>query len=335
LPGLVRDAVFGAQQSRKEFPAGGIKEAIEYRDTVKSFGGVQGIKEAKSYLDNYDNLDSLYTEGKPEFVQQIAQGDPEAFERMVPLAIEQFSKQSPEQYQHIMSKVLVNTLDAAGFPNLIEQIYAKADDQTKPLLEKLWNSIEGYRTLAAKVPEKKVDPERQRLEEEKQQWQQQKIQEIGDSVNRGTAQYRNTVIARELKPFAKWEDLDDDRRAAVIREVRERTKKIVNVDEDFKNSRLRYLQAGDSEGLAKLERDWVDQHVPGIVPKVGKLFWSNPKPQPKGDAKPTANGIKPPQGFKTVSAMPTADKIDRRATTRDMVMKNQAVLIGGQKVTWA
>jgi hypothetical protein len=341
LPGLIRDAAFGAQQVRKEFPAGGLKEAIEYRDTVKQMGGVQGIQETKQYLDNYDNLDQLYTEGKPEFVQQIAQGDPEAFERMVPLAIEQFSKQSPEAYQHVMSKVLVATLDGAKFSDKLRAVYAATQDPAaKAALEEMYNSIEGYKELASKIPEKKINPEFQKLEQEKQAWAEQKTKQIESSVNRQSTQYRDSMIAKELKPFAKWEELDDDRKSAVIREFKARSGKIANADESFKSTRLRYLQNGDEEGLAKLERQFLDQHGPQIIPRVAKLFWSNPsKPAPKNDQpQPNGNG-KPatPKGFQFVKSMPGPNEIRRGVggTTRDMLMANQAILNDGRKVQWA
>lgn len=336
LPGLLRDAAFGAQQIKKEFPQGGLKEAIQYRDVIKQNGGLQGIQDVKQSVQDYDNLDQLYTEGKPEFVQQIAQGDPDAFERMVPLAIEQFSKQSPEQYQHVMSKVLINTLDSAGFPQILQELYKTGTDEAKALIQQAWDKIEGYRGLASKIPEKKVDPERQKLETEKQTWAQQKMQDVEAGVNRRSVEHRDSLIAKELKPFANWQDLDDDRKSAIIREVRARTAKLVNADEGWKNQRQRLLQNGDAEGVARLEKQFLDEQIPNIVPRVAKLFWSNPgKPTAKPGIQTNKPAVIAPKGFQMMKSAPDSNKIDRRATTRDMVMNNQAILVGGQKVQWA
>lgn len=335
LIGFLRDAEFGAKQLKKEFPTGGMKEAIQYRDAIKQYGGAEGIRESMEYAKGYDQLDQLYTEGKPEFIQQIAQGDPEAFEKMVPTAIEHFAKTSPEMYQHVMSKVLVNTLNSAQFPEMLQQIYSKTESpEAKQLLEQVWDKIEGYKKLAQNIPEKKVNPEFEKLEREKTAWQQQKRQDMEKSINGRSTQHRDNLIAREIKSYADWGTLDEDRKEAVVREVKARTAKIANSDPDFRRQRDRYLENGDSEGAAKLERDFLDTHIPQIAPKVAKLFWSNPKPAPSKD-KPVVNGTRPAdKGFQLLKSAPDSNKIDKRATTRDMVMANKAVLIGGQKVTW-
>lgn len=336
LVGKIRDWANGEQALKKEFP-GGFKEAVQYRDVVKQNGGVQGIQEQKQYLDNYDSLDTAYTEGKPEFIQRIADGDPEAFEKMVPLAIEHFSKQNPEGYQHIMSKVLVNTLDAAQFPQLLQELYKGATDEAKPLLEKLWNKIEGYRELSAKIPERKVDPNAEKLTQREQEIEKKQSDFVQKQVNTQSAKYRDLVIARELKPFAKWDEMDDDRKAAIVREVRVRTGALVNGDESFKNQRSRLLASGDAEGVIQLEKDFLDQHLPTIIPKVARFFSYNPGKKVAPSDKDAKPAVKAPQGFTMVPKMPDASQIKRGfgGTNRDMLMNNQAILNDGRKVQWA
>lgn len=336
LIGVLRDAQFGSQQLKKEFP-GGIKEALQYRDAIKQYGGAEGIRESMEYAKGYDELDSFYVNEPDKFIQKISQNDPEAFERAMTPAIEHFAKTSPEMYQHVMSKVLVNTLNSAQFPEMLQQIYSKTESpEAKQLLEQVWDKIEGYKKLAQNIPEKKVNPEFEKLEREKTAWQQQKRQDMEKSINGRSTQHRDNLIAREIKSYADWGTLDEDRKEAVVREVKARTAKIANSDPDFRRQRDRYLENGDSEGAAKLERDFLDTHIPQIAPKVAKLFWSNPVKQVQKTDKPGTNGTKPAdKGFQLLKSAPDSNKIDKRATTRDMVMANKAVLIGGQKVQWA
>ena len=333
LPGLVRDAVFGAAQIKKEFPVGGLKEAIQYRDTVKPLGGPQAIQENHSALQEFNNLDSLYTEGKPEFIAQIAEGDPEAFEKMVPMAIEHFAKQSPEAYQHVMSRVLVATLDQAGFSRSLQNLYNSATTpEAKAEIEKLYNSVEGYRELAAKVPEKKINPEIQRLQEREQAFEQKQREAAERGVNTQSRTYRDSAIAKELKPFANWADLDDDRKNAIIREVRARTAPLANSDQAFKDARAKALARGDSEGALKLEKDFIDQHLPQIVPRVAKLFWSNPgAKKPAVQQQQTSGGKKADAGWRTVDAF-DAMKVDKNRTNRDMIFAGKAIYKDGTKV---
>src|SRR5690349_11417235 len=55
------------------------------------------------------------------------------------------------------------------------------------------------------------------------------------------------------------------------------------------------------------------------------------KPAPNGN-KPVPKAI---DGFEYVTQSPPNNEIDRSQTTREMVLKQRAVLKGGRKVTWA
>lgn len=333
LPGLLRDAAHGAQELKKQFPGGGLKEAMEYRDTLKSLGGAEAVKEIQSEHAGFNNLDKLYTEGNVEFVQQIQHSDPEAFERMVPLALETFGKNSPEMYQHVMSRIVMATLDDNGFSRFLESIKGKGDEGTNADIERLLTTMANFRQISAKIPEKKIDPERAKLDNDRQEFQQQKTREMEASVNRRSTEYRDGLIARELKPHANWQDLDEDRKEAVVREFKARSAKLVNADEDFKRQRARLLQNGDGEGVAKLEKNWLDTNGPTIVSRVAKLFWSNPgKPAPKPVAAVSAkSGQRADTGFKIVDKLDNA-KVDKTRTTHDMVFAGKAIYTDGTKV---
>lgn len=337
LPGLLRDALHGREQLMKEFP-GGLNEAVEFRKIVHEMGGREGLQEVRQTVDDYSNLDTLYTEGKPEFVQQIAEGDPEAFSRMVPHAIEQFAKVNPEHYQHIMARVLVNTFDGVGLSNALKGLIQSADDKAKPGIQEILDYVESFRPIAAKVPEKKVDAREQQLTQKEQEFAQRQAESLMKSVDTDSIRHRDSVIEREIKPFGDWQTMDPDRKGAVASWISQRIGKALSADRNFIERRQRLIANGDREGLAKLERDKLSEMVPKLVPQAAKVFGvtknaAKPAQQP---AKQSAQPAKPaPKGFTMVKSAPNPANVDRSKTTSDMIFANQAVLKNGSRIQWA
>ena len=337
LPGLLRDALHGRETLMREFP-GGLNEAIDFKKIVHEMGGREGLQEVRETADDYSALDELYTEGKPEFVQKIAEGDPDAFQRMVPAAVEQFAQMAPEAYQNMMARVLINTFDGVGLSNALRgHLSASAGRNQRAGIKEILDYVESFRSIAAKVPEKKVDPERQKLETEKQTFAQQKAQEVSRAVDRESIQHRDSIIAREIKPFGDWGTMDPDRRGAVAAWISQRIGKTLQADRGFMDRRTRLIASGDRDGLARLEQGKLDEMVPRLVPQAAKVFGVSAaaKVQPKEAAKPTQAAAKPPQGWSQVKSAPNPSNIDRRKTSADMIFKNQAILTDGRRVQWA
>lgn len=336
LPGLLRDALHGHEQLMREFP-GGLNEAIDFRKIVHEMGGREGLEEARQTVDDFSSLDEAYTEGKPEFVDRIAQGDPEAFERMVPLAIQKFGQTSPELYNHVMSRVIINTCDQAGLSNALSELYKGASEEAKPVIKQIFDWVEDFRTVAAKVPEKKVDEREQQLTQKEQQFAQQQAQALVHSVDSDSIKYRDSIIAREIKPFGDWQTMDPDRRGAVCSWISQRAGKTLNADNRFLDRRMRLVMDGDRNGLAKLEQSKLDELVPKLVPQAAKVFGVT-----KAAAKPGQPAAKPgqqqqatkpaPKGVLLVKEAPKV--IDRSKTTPEMIFKNQAYRPDGQLVQW-
>ena len=339
LPGILRDALHGRETLMKEFP-GGLNEAIEFKKIVHEMGGREGLSEVKATADDYSALDQLYTEGKPEFVKQIAEGDPEAFARMVPTAIQEFGRINPEMYEHVMSRVLVNTFDNAGLTNALRGLLSSAGDAAKPVVQEILDWAESFRALASKVPEKKVDADRQKFENEKTQFQQQQVQALVKAVDSDSIKHRDSVIEREIAPFGDWKSMDPDRRGAVAKWISERIGRTLGNDRAFLDRRNRLIANGDRGGLAKLEQSKLDELVPRLVPQAAKVFGVSKAQGGKQAAKPSVKGqsttTKAPQGVVMVKSMPSLDKIDREATKRlGIAFNNQAKLKDGRIVQWS
>ena len=337
LPGLLRDALHGREALLREFP-GGLDEAVEVKKIVHEMGGREGLSEVKATVDDFNNLDKLYTEGNADFVKQIAEGDPDAFAKMVPQALSVFATSNPEQYQHIIARVLMSTFDGVGLSSALKGILQSVDAKAQPAVQEILDYVESFRPLASKIPEKKIDPERQKLETERQEFQQKQVQALVKAVDSESIKHRDSVIEREIAPFGDWKTMDGDRRGAVAKWISERIGKALGADQAFLDRRNRLIGNGDRDGLAKLEQEKLDYWVPRLVPQTAKVFGvskmaGKPQPKPAQAGQPAA---KPAPGIQMVKGPPSIDKVDREATKRlGLAFNNQAKLKNGQIVQWA
>ena len=332
LPGFIRDAVWSKKQADA---AGGLASLLETHKFVSEIGGREFVEQAKTEISEWNALDQAFTEGKPDFVKQIAQGDPEAFEKMVPFAIQELASVAPEQYQHIMARVMVNTFDGVGLTNALRGLLQTAGEGAKAHVQEIIDWVESFRQTASKIPEKKIDPERQKFDQERQQFAQKQAEMLVKSVDADSIRHRDSVIAREIKPFGDWDTMDGDRKGAVAAWISQRIGKQLQADKGFLNRRDTLIANGDREGLAKLEQSKLDELVPKLVPSAAKVFGVT-KAAGKTQEKPKPGVVTAkPKGVTILSKAPSADQIDRFKTKPEDIFKNQAVLKNGTRVQWA
>ena len=333
LAGFVRDAVFSQREVEK---AGGLKTLIESHKFVQEVGGREGWQATQDDLASWDQLDKDFTEGKPEFVERIAKGDPEAFERMVPLALQQIGKDNPEMYSHLMSRVIINTMDQAGLGNALKGLLTTAGEAAKPIIQEIIDWAEGFRTTAAKVPEKKLDPREQQLTQREQEFAKKQAYMLTRSVDSDSIKHRDSIISREIKPFGDWDTMDPDRKGAVAAWISQRIGKTLSADTRFMERRQTLIQNSDRDGLAKLERDKLDELVPKLVPQVAKVFGVTKAAQ-KTEAAKNAPAATPkaPQGWVQLKGRIDMSMVDRSKTDASMLMDTSAVYKDGRKVVGA
>ena len=336
LPGFIRDAVYSQREIEK---AGGLKALLEDRKFIAEAGGREAFEEVKGTASDYEALDQKYTEGSPDFVKQIAESDPEAFARMVPHALSQFAEMDPEMYNHVQSRIFVNTFDSVGLSNALKTLFNVANDEAKPGIKQILDWAEGFRSMASKVPEKKVDAREQQLTQKEHEFAQRQAQALTRSVDADSIKHRDSVISREIKPFGDWDTMDPDRRGAVASWISQRIGKTLSADRGFMDRRQRMIASGDQQGLARLERSKLDELVPKLVPMAAKVFGvTKVAAKPREDKTPVqANGAKPvPKGVQMVKEPPAINTVDREATKRlGLAFQNQAKLLNGQIVQWA
>jgi hypothetical protein len=334
LPGFIRDAVW----SKKQIDAvGGLPALLETHKFITEVGGREFVENAKQELADWEGLDAAYIEGKPDFVKKLAEGDPESFAKMVPIALQEFAQINPEMYNHVQSRIFVNTFDGVGLTNALKGLLTTAGDAAKGGIQEIIDWVESFRATASKVPEKKVDAREQALTQKEQQFQQRQAEALVKSVDSDSIKHRDSIIAREIKPFGDWETMDPDRREAVASWVSSRIGKLLGADKAFLDRRNRLITSGDRDGLAKLEQQKLDERVPKLVPSAAKVFGVTKAAAKAGEKKTVATAATQPaaKGIVMLKSQPSASQIDRFKTKPDDIFKNQAILKDGRRVQWA
>ena len=118
-------------------------------------------------------------------MERLAEASPASFSQIMPKGLEVWQAKDPEMYNHVQAKVMVNTLDGAKVSDTLEQIWnAITDEGQKPLKEavaRLWNTINDFRKLGEKAPERKTNPQDEALTRREQEIAQRETRALAEA----------------------------------------------------------------------------------------------------------------------------------------------------------
>lgn len=333
----LRFAYMGYKALRTEFP-GGVKEAREYKNIVNEAGGQEGIAELRADREAISAMDAQLESGDPKFIESIASEFGDGFVKLMPHALEAFFKKDPDAYSHVIGRVVFNTLEDSP----LGEIYAAIKTEKPEIAAKLASWYNGIKDLASKQPEKRVDPERQKFEEEKTQFQQQKAEEFKTSVVNEIRTSNAKALDAELgkifkansRDYADFKKKNPEGCATMLQKAYEYVIADVNKDTVFVQSHNAMLKNQQREKLVSAMVAKSNKAIPDAVKKAFRLFNF-------GTAKPTT----PIVSAGTVSTarlakMPDSKDIDWNRVPEsqmlDLIGKNKAYVKGRKElVTWA
>jgi hypothetical protein len=327
------------------------KEAAKAKGVIESLGGEEGIQAIERERTEWTNVDSQLANGDPQLIENIARDNPEGFAKLAPAVIAQFHQADPEGYNRVMAAVFHNTFQQRGglldtlasVQRCLEMGKTAEAAQILSQIEAWGNGFEKTANSAPTV--KKQDPERVKLDQERAEFQKQKLTSFNQSVAKDYNAYTKTAITKQLDGYLKGRKIDAEDFATLETNVMGEIGKILNQDKDFKGQLAKFQKAFDGDGISRLVKSRTDKLLPDAVKKVYGVFsrLGGGTPQKKAATTDKANkpGAKPgnvtpvaPKGFVTVNRMPKANEVDNARTTWEMKMNNQAILRNGKKVTW-
>lgn len=323
----IKTAWFAEIGFKKEFP-GGMNEARALREFKERVGGDDGYQQIEAERQAYKDRDAQLVAGDAKILDHLATVAPEGLSKLIEPALKKLGETHPEQFQHLAARIALNSLPT----ELLGAIYTVLDaNKTDPgiasLATKLAEWFNPLQQLAQKAPERKVEPERQKLEADRTKFENDKRADfqrgIVSEIEADGGKQADTIIDQlsggKLSPEAKT------RLKGVITSELDASLK---ADTAFIQKRDRLLAEGDRSKIVTNYKAEIAKRLPDIVKKVHREFYG---------AKPVA---KVPTDIGTGRAaqtgkQPDASTIDWNRTSRRDVLDGKAYIKGlTAQVTW-
>lgn len=344
----VRSLYFERQRLNKVIP-GGVKAAIEMADQVERFGGVDGIEQLQTDLDTYHQDSEAFERGDATWVETAFQENPDAALKAFDNSLAYVGDKHPEHYDHVMAKVVLDTVDN-GSP--VREIYALLADpnstpeQRKQAATKLADWYNTIKDTARKIPEKKVDARQKQLSDREAQVEQREMGTRYTQVNAQCFPVLKSQVADTMKAEANLAGVDLDNLATdypgefrrMLNEIHDRIKKTAIKDESFVNKYYALVKKGDLRRAQDVTNKKHARIVPDIVREVvgeSGLFKGIKKKAAGGESN-TANEGNQRQAidkdWKRVTAKPPNSEIDFSKSPMSLTTEGKYILKNGQRV---
>jgi len=334
---------FQAKEYAKSFATPEIAQQVS--ETLDLYGGIDAIK---SDMEEFSTTDTMFAAGDPALIDKWAEMSPSGFAKIVPEALNKLYNVDPEMYQHVGSKMIASYLNQQnGLVQSMTQYYntLPKDSSEAKLLNSIYsNFLEPILEMSKKVPEKKVDPERLKLNAEKEQWNDQKVRAKNDEWLGEATKNQNAKISDSLKDYIKGKNITDEQIKLLSSNIDARAKKMMMKNPEIMKQMKTLLSMDDKTKFIKYMNSKIEKFVPAATHDIWKMFngvKGTSKSTPvKEIAKTTAKTTAPI----LINRIPKPSEIDREATEKlaasqnktynSMISSNTVVLKNGKIVKW-
>jgi hypothetical protein len=317
----MRAALFDRQTLLAKVP-GGVKEALATIEAYEAEGGSEAVQQVKAELGQWKDLDADFQAGKPEFVRDIAAGNPEAFLKAAPAVMSKFAEMAPDHYSHEVSKVFAADMAANDVllnMRLLQREIGMLPEASRGPVQEIWNQLARYvdrvNGLAKTAPkaeakptapgQTQADPDNS-LTIEQFAWERTKVKEAITKT-----EFEKNLGTRKL-PEEKVSTIGELYEAALDRMVKAIPGHTAKVD--------RFLAAKDKAGYRKHMEAAIRSKAPEAMASAFRKAGVGGKPGPvaKPAAKPAATA-KPAiatTGFTRSATKPNHNDVNWTATAR-------------------
>ncbi len=206
---------------------------------------------------------------------------------------------------------------------VLESLYSKLEpgSDAAKIVENIYNNyLKPIYEAAQNAPQKKVDPEREKLVADRKAFEDQKQQsffnDLSTSVNKIWSDRQNS----ELKSYLKNKSLNKDQMSMINSNIDAKFKKLLASDNLAQQQMVEILKSGDKNKYIKFMNSKLDKYMPQAVQQVWRAFNGVTGTQnkiAKGDAakaksNATNDGVTKPI---RINSIPKPEQIDRIKTT--------------------
>lgn len=315
----MRAALFDRQMLLSKIP-GGVKEALETIEAYEADGGSEAFQQVNEELGLWKALDEDFQAGKPEFVNDIANGNPDAFIKLGPQVMSKLSEMAPELFSHEVSKVFSQDMaanDVMLTMKLLQREIAMVPEEHRGEIHKLWTQLAAYidrvNNIARTQPKVESRNSGTQPGTDGDREQQLRIREFSSERQ----QVKEAITKSEFNKNAAGRKLSAEKigtigelyESALDRLVRSIPGHTAKVD--------RFLAAGDRAGYRRHMEAAIKSKAPQAMSQAFRRAGVGAKPGVKPGAKPAAQTAKPnvqATGFTRVGQKPDKNTVNWAGT---------------------
>lgn len=337
----IKGLYWSDQEYRAAFPKPA--DAVAAKQFLEEIGGQEGVQEIAAEREEWQQIDRDFSEGKPEFVKSLAEGNPEAFLKTAPHVINEFAQRAPDQYQYYANRLAINTMANAGLtiPNLAAayERYKESNPEAAAILAEVHNSLFDLNQKASEFESKRTDPREEQLKQREQEFETKRRADFETGVASQAEKYLSDKMQTELDRVIAGRKVDPEAMRGYQKLVKDRVGELLEAVPGIADKLEAYYRTGD----AKKSLDYIQSQYNRLLPQAAKVvepFLRNIAPGKPQQAQKTANG-KPTTtssspGSIVLREMPDYSQIDFDKCTVAEVMMGKAVLKNGKTATgWA
>jgi hypothetical protein len=321
----MRAALFDRQALLAKVP-GGVKEALATIEAYEAEGGSEAVQQVKQELGQWKDLDADFQAGRPEFVNDIAAGNPEAFTKIGPVVMAKLAEIAPDVFSHEVSKVFAQDMaanDVVLTMRLFQREIAALPEESRGPVQQLWQQLAAYvdrvNGLAKAAPKTEAKPSAANPTGNLDMDQREHaltIQEFGAE----RARVYNSVTEGEFKKQLGGRKASETQISAIRELFDSRLDKMLRSDKAHTSKVDRFLAAKDKAGYAKHVAAAYRAKAPLAMEQAFKAVMPG-KPGPvaaKPAAKAAAGAAKAPTtavtGFTRSATKPDHNAVNWQAT---------------------
>lgn len=340
----VRALFFGSQKLKQAFP-GGVNEAVALKAALEQHGGVEAIESMKGDLENYQANDQLRDTAPDKWVAEGFEAFPEVAFKAFAHSLDIVAAKMPEQYDHLMSRVMLDTMNQGPIGEIWQILSTSTDPNAKAAADKLASFYHGIKNTASKVPEKKIDAQQAKLDARDKDLNTKEETLRNHTVNSSTiprlGQQMTSAIEKEAKLIGfdlKKFYADQPGAARSMRtEILNKTMQKAASDPTFVKQYKSIMKTGDTQRAIAMMNKKHDAILPEIVRSVATEWGikKNGAAKPNPTTRTTRSAPSAGSGVvERVSAKPHGSEIDW-SKTGNRIYDSEAVLKTGKVVKWA
>jgi hypothetical protein len=316
----------------------------------------QVIENTVKDLTLFRRLDNLFSGGKAEFVDELVETSPEAFENIAPAVFRKLAEINNPAYSKYIAEAAVGHMNQAEVPlqfSILQAFLPQLPDG--PVKERVLNAVEaiyawteGLKGLATRKIEAKAVPNAQnganpedlatenanlKMENARVQW------------NASVRTEGVNFVRSEASKVAGKVPLTEKEHQTVLAKVGEEMEARLTADRNYGQAMQGYLKANNRAGYLQRIQSERKKMIPGAVRRaVADVVEASPKNAPKAavtpNGQPKAAVTRPLAGatqFRRIAGPPRTLnlQVDHSKTTHSMLERRQAYIKGEvNPVTW-